>query len=202
MKMNKFIWIFTFLFVSLTACKDKEREVEEIDVEEQAEAFEEDLEELRQDDGIVVAIESNPELSTFATGINAWNIGDQLNDENGPFTVFAPTNAAYSWMYRDQGREVLRVNNDAIIEYHIVEGKMTADELKEKIKDANGELQLDPMGEGKLTLTMEGDQIILKDSSGDKAIILDSYVSDHGVIHTIDKVLVPVDFDVEITVEK
>lgn len=202
MKMNKVIWIFVLLLVSITACKDKEREVEEIEPEEQAEAFEEDLEEMRQDDGIVVEIESDPELSTFAEGINAWNIGDQLNDENGPFTVFAPTNAAYSWMYRDQGREVLRVNNDAIIEYHIIEGEMTADQLKEEIQNANGELQLDTMGEEKLTITMEGDQIILKDSSGDKATITGSSASDYGVIHRIDKVLLPTDLDVEITAEK
>ncbi len=200
--MNKLIWIFAFLFVSLSACKDKEREVEEIDPEEQAEAFEEDLEELREDDGVVVEIESDPELSTFATGLNAWNIGDELNAENGPFTVFAPTNTAYSLMYRDQGREVLRVNNDAIIEYHIVKGEMTAARLKEEIKNSNGELKLDTMGEEKLTVTLEGDQIILKDSSGDKATVTGSSSSDYGVIHTIDKVLLPTDLGVEITVEE
>lgn len=196
------IFLIFLSVLTLWSCKDKEREVEEIEPQEKAEAFEEDLEEIREEDGIVVEIEGNPELSTFATGLNAWNIGEELNDSNGPFTVFAPTNTAYSLMYRDQGQEVLRVNNDAIIQYHIVKGDMTADQLKQEAKKANGNLQLNTMNGEKLTVSVEGDKIILKDSSGDKATITGSTASDYGVIHTIDKVLLPTDLDVEITTEK
>ena len=202
MKMNKFIWLLALLFVSLTACKDKEREVEEIEPEEQAEAFEEDLKEVRRDDGIVVEVEGNPELSTFATGLNAWNIGEELNDANGPFTIFAPDNNAYSTLYRDQGREVLQVNNDAIIEYHIVKGKMTADQLKQEVKKANGTYKLETMADEQLTVSVEGDKIMLKDSTGDTATVTKSDSTAQGVIHIIDKVLLPTDLKVEIKAEK
>lgn len=200
--IRKNVLILTFLSaLTLWSCKDKERGVEEMEPQERAEAFEEDLEELREDDGVVVEIEGNPELSTFAEGLNAWNIGEELNDANGPFTVFAPSNTAYSLMYRDQGREVLHVNNDVIIQYHIVEGNMTADQLKQEVESANGDLQLDTMSGEKLTVSLEGDKIILKDSSGDKATITGSSASDYGVVHTIDKVLLPTNLEVEITAE-
>lgn len=202
MKRRNLVFLFLFSLLTLWSCKDKEREVEGIEPEEQAEAFEEDLEEVRRDDGIVVEVEGNPELSTFATGINAWNIGEELNDANGPFTIFAPDNNAYSTLYRDQGREVLQVNNDAIIQYHLVKGNMTVDQLKEEVKKANGTYKLKTMADEELTVSVEGDKIKLKDSTGDTATITKSDSTAKGVIHIIDKVLLPTDLKVEITAEK
>lgn len=202
MKWKNLTFLFFLSFFIILSCKDKEQEVEQIEPEEQAEAFEEDLEEVRQDDGIVVQVEGNPELSTFATGLNAWNIGEELNDEKGPFTIFAPDNNAYSTLYRDQGQEVLRVNNDAIIEYHIAKGKMTAEQLKQKVKNANGTYELSTLADEKLIVTVEGDKILLEDSNGDTATITSSNPSEHGVVHIIDKVLLPTDLQVEITAEK
>lgn len=202
MKFKNLIFLVLFSFFILGSCKDNNREVETIEPEEQAEAFEEDLEEVRENDGIVVAVESDPELSTFSTGLNAWNVGDELSDDNGPFTIFAPTNMAYSTLYRDHGRDVLQVNNDAIIKYHIVPGKMTADELKKKVTDAGGETMIETMGGEELTISLKGDKLILKDSNGDMANVTGSSTSDHGIIHIIDKVLLPTDMQVEITTEK
>ena len=202
MKRRNLIFLFLFSLLTLWSCKDKEREVEKIEPEEQAEAFEEDLEEVRRDDGIVVEVEGNPELSTFATGLNTWNIGEELNDANGPFTIFAPDNNAYSTLYRDQGQEVLQVNNDAIIQYHIVKGKMTADQLKQEVKKANGTYKLETMADEQLTVSVEGDKIMLKDSTGDTATVTKSDSTAKGVIHIIDKVLLPTDLKVEITADK
>lgn len=202
MKRRNLVFLFLFSILTLWSCKDKEREVEEIEPEEQAEAFEEDLKEVRREDGIVVEVEGNPQLSTFATGLNAWNIGEELNDANGPFTIFAPDNNAYSTLYRDQGREVLQVNNDAIIEYHIVKGKMTADQLKQEVKKANGTYKLETMAGEQLSVSVEGDKIMLKDSTGDTATVTKSDSTAQGVIHIIDKVLLPTDLKVEITAEK
>ncbi len=202
MKWRNLMLLFLLGFFTLLSCKDKEQEVEKIEPEEQAEAFEEDLQEVRRDDGIVVQVEGNPELSTFATGLNAWNIGEELNDEKGPFTIFAPDNNAYSTLYRDQGREVLQVNNDAIVQYHIVKGEMTADQLKQEVKKAKGSYKLKTLADGELTVTVEGDKILLKDSSGDTATITGSNPSENGVIHIIDKVLLPADLQVEINAEK
>lgn len=202
MKLRNLVFLIFLSLFTIWSCKDKEQEVKEIEPEEQAEAFEEDLNEVRGDDGIVVEVEGNPELSTFATGLNAWNIGEELNDEEGPFTIFAPDNNAYSTLYSDQGREVLEVNNDAIIQYHIVKGEMTADQLRQEVKNAKGKYRLNTMADEELTVILEGDKIMLKDSSGETATIISSNPSDQGVVHIIDKVLLPADLQVEITVEK
>lgn len=202
MKFKNLIFLCLLSLFTIWACKDKEREVEEIEPEEQAEAFEEDLEEIRENDGIVVAVESNPALSTFATGLNAWNIGDELNDESGPYTIFAPNNTAYSTLHRDHGSDVLQVNNDAIIQYHIVKGEMPAEQLKKEVTDADGDYKLKTMGDEELSISMEGDKIILKDSNGDTANIVETTTSESGVIHIIDKVLLPTDLEVEVTAEK
>ena len=202
MKFKNLAFLFFISLFTLWSCKDKEREVEEIEPEEQAEAFEEDLEEMRQDDGIVVQVEGNPALSTFATGLNAWNIGEELSDEKGPFTIFAPDNNAYSTMYQDQGNEVLQANNDAIIQYHIVKGEMTAEQLKQEVQNANGTYKLKTLTDEELTVSMEGDKILLQDSSGDTATVTSSSSTEQGVIHIIDKVLLPTDLEVEITTEQ
>lgn len=202
MKWRNLIFLVMLSMFTVLSCKDKEREVEEIEPEEQAEAFEEDLEEVRRDDGIVVQVEGNPELSTFATGLNAWNIEEELNDEQGPFTIFAPDNNAYSTLYRDQGQEVLQANNDAIVQYHIVKGEMTAEQLRQEVQNANGAYKLNTLADAELTVKLEGDKLVLEGATGDKANITSSSTSEQGVIHIIDKVLLPADLEVEITAEK
>lgn len=201
MKLNNLIILLTLSLFTFLSCKDKEREMEEVQPEEQVETFEEDLQEMRTEEGIVVDIEGSPELSTFSEGLNAWNIGEELTSSKGPFTVFAPTNVAYSTMYRDQGREVLNVNNDAIIEYHIVKGERTLDLLREEAQKANDGLQLTTLNGEKLTVKLEGEEVVLVDSNGDKATITGSAPTESGVIHKIDKVLLPTNLEVEITTE-
>lgn len=202
MKLKNLMLVLCAVLISMTSCRDNERDGEEVDIMEtdtDTTTFEEELEEARSDDGIVIAVEGNPELSTFATGLNAWNVGDELEDEKGPFTIFAPSNLAYSTLYEDHdGTAVLRTENEAIIEYHIVPSGMSAEQLRQEIQNANGSYSLRTMGEEELTLSMEGDQVVLKDASGNTARITESDSTEYGYIHIIDKVLLPTDLGVEL----
>lgn len=200
MKLKNLMCVMCAVLISMTSCRDNEPDGEEVDImETETETFEEELEEARSDDGIVIAVEGNPELSTFATGLNAWNIEDELDDEQGPFTIFAPSNLAYSTLYEDHdGNAILRTENEAIIEYHIVPHGMSADQLRQEIQNTDGSYSLNTMGEEEITVSMEGDQIVLMDTSGNTARVTESDSTEYGYIHIIDKVLLPTDLGVEL----
>jgi hypothetical protein len=85
MKIKNIILFSGLVLLGFNSCKDNEREVdtEAETLEMQEENFEENVEELRQRNATVDAIEGNPELSTFATGLNVWNVEDTLDQVTG-----------------------------------------------------------------------------------------------------------------------
>lgn len=204
MKMKNLIFIFGFLFVTLTACKDKGQEVEVEDLEAQEEAFDQQLEEMRQRNNTVDAIEGNPELSTFAAGLNVWNIEDTLDLVTGDYMVFAPTNLAYSRVYRQQGYEVLETSPQSVIPYHMVKVNYTPEELRREIRDANGSLVLSTFEGEDITFSLDGETIVLTGATGVKANVTENFSIENGTAYIIDSVLMPegVDTEVIITTEE
>ncbi|MCC8360737.1 fasciclin domain-containing protein [Salinimicrobium sediminilitoris] len=193
MKIKNIILFSGLLLLGFNSCKDNEREVdtEAETLEMQEENFEENVEELRQRNATVDAIEGNPELSTFATGLNVWNVEDTLDQVTGSYMVFAPSNRAYSLVYRQQGYDILTTTPEAVIPYHIVKADYTMDELRSEIQNANGSLVL-PTFEGEnITFTMEGDKIVLTGTTGLKANITESFEIANGTAYIIDSVLMP-----------
>lgn len=191
--MNKFFWILTFAFFSITACKDNERNME-TDVETlemQEENFDENVEELRQRNSTVDAIEGNPELSTFATGLNVWNIEDTLDQVTGNYMVFAPSNRAYSRVFRQQGYDILETTPESVIPYHMVKADYTMDQLKQEIQNANGSLKLPTFEGEEITFKMDGDKVVLVDANGVTANIMETFKIENGTAYIIDTVLLP-----------
>ena len=200
MKIKNLIFIFGFLFVTLTACKDKEQEVEVEDLEAQEEAFDQQLEEMRQRNSTVDAIEGNPELSTFAAGLNVWNVEDTLDLVNQNYMVFAPSNRAYSRVYRQQGYDVLETSPQSVIPYHMVKADYTPEELRQEIKNANGNLVL-PTFEGEdITFSLDGDTIVLTGATGEKANVTENFSIENGTAYIIDSVLLPAGLDTGVTI--
>ena len=193
MKKRYLILFAAVLMFSLNSCKDNEREVdtEAESLEMQEENFEESVEDLRERNSTVDAIEANPELSTFATGLNVWNVEDTLDMVNESYMVFAPSNRAYSRVYRQQGYDILETSPESVIPYHMVKADYTMDQLKEEIKKANGSLVL-PTFEGEdITFSMEGDKVVLTGATGQKANISESFDIENGTAYIIDSVLLP-----------
>lgn len=181
------------LFVSFTACKDNEREMDTDAeaLEMQEENFDENVEELRQRNATVDAIEGNPELSTFATGLNVWNIEDTLDQVEQSYMVFAPSNRAYSRVYRQQGYDILETSPEEVIPYHMVNAHFSMEELKQEIQNAGGSLEL-PTFEGEnITFKMDGDKIVLVGATGVTANIQESFEIENGTAYIIDTVLLP-----------
>lgn len=114
----------------------------------------------------------------------------------GPFTVFAPTNAAFDMLPKGTVEALLKPEMKGeltkILTYHVVSGNLDSKALMAKIKSGDGKTTLKSVQGGNLTLMMKGDKLWVMDANGGKAevTIKDVYQS-NGVIHVINKVLMP-----------
>jgi len=133
--------------------------------------------------------------TTLVAAVKAAGLVETLQSA-GPFTVFAPTNAAFGMLPAGTVEMLVKPENKAkltsILTYHVVAGKLDSKTLKEKIKDGNGTAELTTVAGGKLWIMRKGDTYWLKDEKGGMAeiTIKDVYQS-NGVIHVIDHVLLP-----------
>ncbi|HEY3635756.1 MAG TPA: fasciclin domain-containing protein [Caldimonas sp.] len=114
----------------------------------------------------------------------------------GPFTVFAPTNEAFAALPAGTIDTLLKPENKAaltkVLTYHVVAGKMDSSALMKAIDAGNGKATLTEVSGGTLTATRSGSMIMLTDESGGMAhVTIPDVVQSNGVIHVIDKVLLP-----------
>ena len=115
---------------------------------------------------------------------------------NGPFTVFAPTNAAFDKLPAGTVDGLLKPENKAqlakILTYHVVSGNLDAAAVVAAIKSGNGKAVLTTVSGGKLTGTMDNGKVKLTDESGKSAFVTASDLKGtNGVVHVIDGVLLP-----------
>jgi uncharacterized surface protein with fasciclin (FAS1) repeats len=134
--------------------------------------------------------------TTLVAAVKAAGLVETLEGK-GPFTVFAPTNAAFSALPAGTVDNLLKPENKAmltkILTYHVVAGKVSYNDLKDMIKKGDGKATLKTVSGGTLTAMMNGDvSISIMDEQGNAAnvSIYDVYQS-NGVIHVIDHVLMP-----------
>ena len=133
--------------------------------------------------------------TTLVAAVKAAGLVDTLQGP-GPFTVFAPTNEAFSKLPAGTVDTLLKPENKdmltKILTYHVVAGRISASDLKKEIKAGNGEASLKTVSGGTLTATIQGNHIVLKDEKGDMSTVTISNVNQsNGVIHVVDTVLLP-----------
>lgn len=122
------------------------------------------------------------DFSTLVAAVQAAGLAEALSGE-GPFTIFAPTNAAFAKLPEGTVATLLKPENKdklaAILKYHVVSGKVMAADVKAgKVKTLNGAEATLAITEGKVTI--------------DKAnIVKTDLVGTNGVIHVIDAVILP-----------
>jgi uncharacterized surface protein with fasciclin (FAS1) repeats len=114
----------------------------------------------------------------------------------GPFTVFAPTNAAFAALPAGTVDNLLKPENKPaltkVLTYHVVAGKMDSATLAKAIDAGGGKATLTEVSGGTLTATKSGSMIMLSDESGGMAhVTIPDVVQSNGVIHVVDKVLLP-----------
>ena len=114
----------------------------------------------------------------------------------GPFTVFAPTHDAFAALPAGTVDTLLKPENKPaltkVLTYHVVAGKMDSAALTKAIDAGNGKATLTEVSGGTVTATRSGSMIMLTDESGGMAhVTIPDVVQSNGVIHVVDKVLLP-----------
>jgi uncharacterized surface protein with fasciclin (FAS1) repeats len=138
---------------------------------------------------------NSAEHTTLVAAVKAAGLVDTLKGP-GPFTVFAPTNAAFDKLPAGTVDTLVKPENKdtltKVLTYHVVAGKLGSMELKKMIKAGGGKAELTTVSGGKLWIMMHGSEWMLKDEKGGMATITQANVfQSNGVIHVIDTVLMP-----------
>lgn len=137
----------------------------------------------------------NPDLSTLSRAIKAAELGTALAADT-PMTLFAPDNAAFDRIGVDALADLLLPENKerlaTVLKYHVIPGRLTAADLRKKIGENGGSVEIVTLQGEKLNASVELDQIRLADASGKVAsITLADLKGSNGVVHGIDNVLGP-----------
>jgi uncharacterized surface protein with fasciclin (FAS1) repeats len=147
--------------------------------------------------GTVVAVaQGNPDFSTLVSAVTAAGLGDTLNG-GGPFTVFAPTNAAFEKVPAATRESLMAPAGKAdltkILTYHVVPGRVDAAALTQQIQAGGGSAQLTTVQGGVLTARAGADgSVTLTDAKGGVSRVVQADVAaSNGVIHAIDTVVMP-----------
>ena len=133
--------------------------------------------------------------TTLVAAVKAAGLVETLSGP-GPFTVFAPTNSAFNALPKGTVETLLKPENKAmltgILTYHVVSGKMNSKDLINAIKAGGGTATLKTVAGGSLYAMRKGGKLILKDEKGGMALITIKDVNQsNGIIHVINKVLLP-----------
>jgi len=133
--------------------------------------------------------------TTLVAAVKAAGLVDTLQSA-GPFTVFAPTNAAFDKLPEGTVATLVKPENKAmltkILTYHVVAGKLSAEDLTQMVKDGGGQATLKTVEGDQLTVKRQGHHLELIDAKGDvSTITIKDVFQSNGVIHVINTVLLP-----------
>lgn len=151
--------------------------------------------EMLADKDIIDNAMNSKDHTTLVAAVKAAGLVDTLKGA-GPFTVFAPTNAAFDALPAGTVDTLLKPEMKAdltkVLTYHVVSGKLDAAALAEQIAAGGGSATLTTVQGEALTAKAAGNGIALTDAKGNVATVTtaDVYQS-NGVIHVVDKVLMP-----------
>ncbi len=133
--------------------------------------------------------------TTLVAAVKAAGLVDTLSGK-GPFTVFAPTNEAFAKLPKDTVPTLLKPENkgklSGILTYHVVAGKLSAEDLATQAKANGGKVELKTVAGGMITVMGEnGGWVVVDENGGKSKITIADVNQSNGVIHVIDGVLLP-----------
>ncbi len=151
--------------------------------------------EMFPDKNIIENAVNSADHTTLVAAVKAAGLVETLQGP-GPFTVFAPVNAAFAKLPAGTVDTLLKPENKdtlvKVLTYHVVAGKLSSVDLKKQIKAGGGKAMLKTVSGGTLWAMMKGNSIVLKDEKGGMAKITQANVfQSNGVIHVIDTVVMP-----------
>ena len=133
--------------------------------------------------------------TTLVAAVKAAGLVETLSGA-GPFTVFAPTNEAFNRLPKGTVETLVKPENKAtltgILTYHVVAGRLSSKDLIKMVNDGGGKAELTTVAGGKLWVMKKGGKLWIKDEKGGVAqITIKDVNQSNGVIHVINKVLMP-----------
>jgi uncharacterized surface protein with fasciclin (FAS1) repeats len=144
---------------------------------------------------IVDVAASSKDHSTLVAAVKAAGLVETLNSA-GPFTVFAPVNAAFDKLPKGTVETLLMPENQklltSILTYHVVAGNIDAAAVVAAIEAGKGKATLKTVSGKKLVASIENGNVVLTDEKGGTAIVTATDLKgSNGVIHVIDTILMP-----------
>jgi uncharacterized surface protein with fasciclin (FAS1) repeats len=129
--------------------------------------------------------------TTLVAAVKAAGLVDTLSGA-GPFTVFAPTNAAFAKLPPGTVDTLLKDKLVAVLTYHVVPGRMSAKDLMDAAKKAGGQAKLKTVEGDWLTVEAKGSTLSIWDAKGNVSkLTIQNVFQSNGVIQVIDTVLLP-----------
>jgi uncharacterized surface protein with fasciclin (FAS1) repeats len=133
--------------------------------------------------------------STLVAAVQAAGLVDTLKG-SGPFTVFAPTNAAFGKLPAGTVDNLLKPESKgaltSVLTYHVVPGRLMAADVARAIQSGGGSATVTTVQGGRLTARVENGAVVLTDAKGGKArVTATDLAAGNGVVHVIDTVVMP-----------
>ncbi len=197
--------VITMLFASCEDSKKKEAEAQAQAEEMRMEREKDSLMKVEEANkfkmaemeanSIAAKAMGNADLSTLVSALQAADMAQTLKSE-GDYTVFAPTNAAFDKVPKATLDNLMKPENkeqlQGLLKYHVLQGKMNATDVLDRIKAANNKLDVTTLNGEILTLSEKAGKVMIKDAKGNTATVTTADVdASNGVVHVIDKVLMP-----------
>ena len=134
-------------------------------------------------------------LSTLSNGLRATGLGTTLSTA-GPFTLFAPTNAAFGRLAPGSVEILMRPENKPslarLLGYHVVAGRITLADLKQAIASGGGSVRLTTIEGDPLTITLINNAMLITDVNGNKSYVeTPDVMQANGVVHVVNGVMIP-----------
>ncbi|ANH76359.1 fasciclin domain protein [Ralstonia insidiosa] len=133
--------------------------------------------------------------TTLVAAVKAGGLVDTLSGP-GPFTVFAPTNEAFAALPAGTVDNLLKPESKStlvkVLTYHVVPGRLSAQDLMKAVSDGGGKATLKTVEGDALTVMQKGNNLFVTDDKGGVATVtIGNVYQSNGVIHVVDKVLLP-----------
>ncbi len=197
------LYVLSFVFIFISCKNETNKSSEETitqEIKKPEEAVKKEPKVLTENDKKVLGsllskAMMTPESKDFVSATVSAGLTKTLSDQDGPFTVFAPSNNVFNSLDKEKKKRLFNTKNkDSLLIFInslIVEGSYTMDDLKSEIKNNGGKFTLKSLSGSSLTASKKGKSIIIKDENGTKATIEKGDIKGtNGVLHIIDAMIV------------
>lgn len=195
MNLVKKISALSLVSLFMISCGDGKKKEEDVTTTADSTTLVVEEPEVVAPSTIVDIAVGNEDFSTLVAAVQAAELVETLKGD-GPFTVFAPTNAAFDKLPAGTVEGLLKPENleklKGILTYHVVAGKFEAAAVIEAINSNNGKFTVETVNGGKIDLSLVDGKVVLTDANGKTAtVVMADVAASNGVIHAIDAVVMP-----------